>query len=628
MRWMNKKGFTLVELIVVIAIMGVILILALPQVGRIRANNRDAKFDAYAQAIERGAKLYVDNYSRDLFGYSDSGCVEVKYSWLKNKNLVKDFSDKDIDCGSDETYVQIRKVNDNYRYATAVVCKRGEEVVYKKEINSEFTCDTSKDISGPIFTVTPPSSDWIQTKNLHITVKVSDPSGLNNNIGISYYWTNLSGTQVGTKYYHNYKNKKDVESVKYTIPTSHVPDTGQYKLVIEPWDGEGTVGVQDSLGNYKLLSDTYGTYKIDNVPPKCVTVGGGDQWFHEAVTLYGNCTDEHSGCVKKQISKVWDVEIMDEYVTPGTVEDHAENKTECPKNRVRIDKPPVKPTISNPTNGKWTNKDFTITMKTVTASSRIGHWEYKYDNGSWQTYSNSASNTHSMTISSDKSGTLYVRACTNASGICSEAASTTIRLDKTNPSCSSWKENTWTTGGVTVRYSCSDNLSGVVSCPGTRWGLKSGIGSTTIKDNAGNTATCPGQSVSSATQYRTRTRYLYNKSCYTSCCGTYQYACGTSSTCNSWNCVYMPVPGYNGMRYSVVLPYNCPSTIIEPGGLSLPFDYGKCNGYAPKLCEANRYCPSSCCGQAWSSWSGWTAWGAGYWCNSNSCQSQSRVVYY
>ena len=80
MRQMNKKGFTLVELIVVIAIMGVILILALPQVGRIRANNRDAKFDAYAQAIERGAKLYVDNYSRDLFGYSDSGCVEVKYS--------------------------------------------------------------------------------------------------------------------------------------------------------------------------------------------------------------------------------------------------------------------------------------------------------------------------------------------------------------------------------------------------------------------------------------------------------------------------------------------------------------------------------------------------------------------
>ena len=80
---MNKKGFTLVELIVVIAIMGVILILALPQVGRIRTSNQNAKYDTYAQAVERGAKLYVDNYSRDLFGYNDSGCVEVKYSELE-----------------------------------------------------------------------------------------------------------------------------------------------------------------------------------------------------------------------------------------------------------------------------------------------------------------------------------------------------------------------------------------------------------------------------------------------------------------------------------------------------------------------------------------------------------------
>ena len=607
--------------------MGVILILALPQVGRIRANNRDAKFDAYAQAIERGAKLYVDNYSRDLFGYSDSGCVEVKYSWLKNKNLVKDFSDKDIDCGSDETYVQIRKVNDNYRYATAVVCKRGEEVVYKKEINSEFTCDTSKDISGPIFTVTPPSSDWIQTKNLHITVKVSDPSGLNNNIGISYYWTNLSGTQVGTKYYHNYKNKKDVESVKYTIPTSHVPDTGQYKLVIEPWDGEGTVGVQDSLGNYKLLSDTYGTYKIDNVPPKCVTVGGGDQWFHEAVTLYGNCTDEHSGCVKKQISKVWDVEIMDEYVTPGTVEDHAENKTECPKNRVRIDKPPVKPTISNPTNGKWTNKDFTITMKTVTASSRIGHWEYKYDNGSWQTYSNSASNTHSMTISSDKSGTLYVRACTNASGICSEAASTTIRLDKTNPSCSSWKENTWTTGGVTVRYSCGDNLSGVVSCPGTRWGLKSGIGPTTIKDNAGNTATCPGKSVASAFQYNTATRRV--RTCTDSCCGLLPYDCNCSSKCTLWKCTYYADDNDSFFAHTERrLSYQCPSTYHPTSWLTTYLGRSECikTTTTCNTCYRNKTCTTvSCCG--YTDWS-WTGWGNGYWCSSNTCKYQTRTVYY
>ena len=314
---------------------------------------------------------------------------------------------------------------------------------------------------------------------------------------------------------------------------------------------------------------------------------------------------------------------MDEYVTPGTVEDHAENKTECPKNRVRIDKPPVKPTINNPSGGKWTNKNFTVTtvtMKTVTASSRIGHWEYKYDNGGWQTYSNSASNTHSMTISSDKSGTLYVRACTNASGICSEAASTTIRLDKTNPSCSSWKENTWTTGGVTVRYSCSDNLSGVVSCPGTKYNQKSGVESTTIKDNAGNTQTCPGQSVASALQYNTGTRSAAR--CTSSCCGTYSeyYDCG----CKTYACQYVWIGSGEQGAGGVKTEYysSCP----PKSGADWYFEFSRCS--ETKWCSylVNKTCTdANCCG--YTNWS-WTGWGNGYWCNSATCTSQSRTVYY
>ena len=352
-----------------------------------------------------------------------------------------------------------------------------------------------------------------------------------------------------------------------------------------------------------------------------------------------------NGCVKKQISKVFDAEIMDEYVTPGTVEDHAENKTECPKNRVRIDKPPVKPTINNPSGGKWTNKDFTVTMKTnpsggkwtnknftvtmktVTASSRIGHWEYKYDNGGWQTYSNSASNTHSMTISSDKSGTLYVRACTNASGICSEAASTTIRLDKTNPSCSSWKENTWTTGGVTVKYSCSDNLSGVVSCPGTRWGLKSGIGSTTIKDNAGNTATCPGKSVASAFQYNTATRRV--RTCTESCCGLLPYDCNCSSKCTLWKCTYYADDNDSSFAHTEHrLPYQCPSTYHPTSWLTTYLGHSECikTTTTCNTCYRNKTCTTvSCCG--YTDWS-WTGWGNGYWCSSNTCKYQTRTVYY
>ena len=39
---------------------------------------------------------------------------------------------------------------------------------------------------------------------------------------------------------------------------------------------------------------------------------------------------------------------------------------------------PNKPTITNPTNGNWTNKDFSLTVKTTTTSN-LGYWYYSYD---------------------------------------------------------------------------------------------------------------------------------------------------------------------------------------------------------------------------------------------------------
>ncbi len=73
----NPYGFTLIELIVVIAIIGIILILALPQVSKLQEANKNRKYEVYQQAVESGAKLYVDSHARDLFGNNNSGCVTV-----------------------------------------------------------------------------------------------------------------------------------------------------------------------------------------------------------------------------------------------------------------------------------------------------------------------------------------------------------------------------------------------------------------------------------------------------------------------------------------------------------------------------------------------------------------------
>ena len=69
----NNQAFTLIELIVVIAIMGIILILALPQISRLQSTNKDKKYDAYYSSIESAAKLYMDSQAKDLFGSNSSG---------------------------------------------------------------------------------------------------------------------------------------------------------------------------------------------------------------------------------------------------------------------------------------------------------------------------------------------------------------------------------------------------------------------------------------------------------------------------------------------------------------------------------------------------------------------------
>lgn len=434
---MKKKGFTIIEVIIVIAIMGVILVLALPQIGRIRENNKDTKYEAYYESIKNAAKLYVDSRSRDLFGYNDSGCIVLSYSTLKEANLTKDFSDPNITCSDDtETYVQVRKVKDNYQYNTSMICKNKDDstIVYEHPIDNEFSCEISKDISGPSVVVSPTKSGWTKSEDLSITITVKDPSGLNKNIGITYYWTDTSGKVVSKKYNYNYHNKKGKQVVIHNIPVSRIPEgSGQFQLVVGPWKSNSSYGLQDMLGNNTLLSTTTGIYKLDNDPPICVSNGGSDTFVYNPVTIVGTCSDKHSGCVKKTVTKTFTVDYMNKNVSPGTVYDKVGHSTVCPVQKVRIDTVPKKPTISNPTKEKWVNYNFSLQVKTASPKDLIGYWQYSYDKKSWVTYSNSATNDFTTTaFSKERNQNVYIRVCSKY-GSCSDPASTKIRIDKTPP---------------------------------------------------------------------------------------------------------------------------------------------------------------------------------------------------
>ena len=371
---LNDKGFTLIELIVVIAIMGVILILALPQISRLQSANKDKKYDAYYSSIESAAKLYMDSQAKDLFGSNSSGCVTVDYSDLKKQNLVKDFGSSDVTCGqNNETYVEVRKVNDNFLYSTSLVCRDSKKVVYeRKEVPTE-PCTNEPDKAGPTVNITPSEHDWVQTKNLKIKIKITDAYTLNKNIGILYYWTNSSGTKVSNDYTYSYKNKKGVKSVSYQIPTKNIPTaSGQYKLVVRQWISSSTNGIQDALGNQTVSDATAGLYKIDNVKPTCGSNDGKTTWTKDDFTIHQYCSDDASGCTENPYSKKFTSTTV---TYTFTIKDNADNSNTCKVN-VYLDK-------TNPTNpkggaiGTVSGSNKSASIKTEVSESTDSHSGFK-----------------------------------------------------------------------------------------------------------------------------------------------------------------------------------------------------------------------------------------------------------
>ena len=55
----NKKGFTLVELIVVIAILGVLAAIAVPKVGEFRSNAAKSAHEANIRTLKSAANMYL-----------------------------------------------------------------------------------------------------------------------------------------------------------------------------------------------------------------------------------------------------------------------------------------------------------------------------------------------------------------------------------------------------------------------------------------------------------------------------------------------------------------------------------------------------------------------------------------
>ena len=113
---MSKKGFTLVELLAVIVMLGIIALIAVPAIMGITGAVKNNMYEKKLEMIEESGVLYGESIRKSIINssrrYNNYPCINVKVSDLVPKYLDKDNNNE---CGS-ETAGCIVDPNDDSKF--------------------------------------------------------------------------------------------------------------------------------------------------------------------------------------------------------------------------------------------------------------------------------------------------------------------------------------------------------------------------------------------------------------------------------------------------------------------------------------------------------------------------------
>lgn len=153
----NSKGFTMIEVITAIIIMGVLLMIAVPNVSKLMKQFRADYYSELEKTITASAKdFYTDNKI-----YRPDGLLKSSYtsidSLIRNKYVEKlvDYKGKTCSLGETQSYVVvIYRGKDKYEYKTCIQCP-GDD--YSTDTNGTY-CDPA----------------WLTNNNIKYDFDVSD----------------------------------------------------------------------------------------------------------------------------------------------------------------------------------------------------------------------------------------------------------------------------------------------------------------------------------------------------------------------------------------------------------------------------------------------------------------------
>ena len=271
----NKKGFTMVEVLIVVAIIAVLAVTIIPMISKYMQQGKDDYNQKLKnQLLVSGKEYYTNNKDKlpvkNYLGVYKDG---KDYSYIslpemQSENYIsKDFVDSDgRECSKSYVYVRQNTYNNEYDWHACLKCtdKDGKDVNYSKD---DAACNISNwgDTSRPTCSTNALFNTDVRIYNDKVfnptSVKIQDIvekySDTNPNGKLAYI--SIENATTGDRIY--VKAKEDI------IANENINLIDYVKNKMGNKDGEYKVSLFDTGGNF---SDICASFIIDNTIPTCV----------------------------------------------------------------------------------------------------------------------------------------------------------------------------------------------------------------------------------------------------------------------------------------------------------------------------------------------------------------------
>lgn len=123
---MNKKGFTLIELIMVIIVIGIVAMIAIQSVTKRISDSKDRAYNIQVNNIENAAKKYmIENNKEDEY-HLNTLCIKIstlqEKNYLEKGNIKNPKTDENFDVNKNYVKVKYNFDNNQYTYNFTDIC--------------------------------------------------------------------------------------------------------------------------------------------------------------------------------------------------------------------------------------------------------------------------------------------------------------------------------------------------------------------------------------------------------------------------------------------------------------------------------------------------------------------------